>query len=150
MCVLGLFGNISIESTIFSFGPSSGASILVIDGCSFTNITNSGLNGTVIHMTAGGSVELQNSVFSNINTSHDDVLAGVIHIIGTATSSFLFENNKFSNIISDRSAVLLTGISNGVSILNSSFNIISSNSSGGVFIIIILLYIIMYLKGHFI
>jgi hypothetical protein len=93
-------------------------------------------------MGAGGNIEISNSIFSEINTGLLGVRAGAVSIIGTSTSSHIFENNIFENIVSDKSTILLTGISNGVNISNNTFSIISSNSSGGVYY---LFYLILYI-----
>jgi hypothetical protein len=124
------------------FNPSATSSILTIVGCTFSNISGSGFNGTGIHMSVGGNIEIVNNIFSEINSSSENAVAGILNLMGTSTSSLKFENNVFLNIISTKSAVLLSGTSNGVNISNCSFSVISSSSSGGVFL---LYYIIISL-----
>jgi hypothetical protein len=118
------------------FNASATSAILTVDGCTFSNISGNGFNGTGIHMSVGGNIEIVNNIFSQINSSSESAAAGVLNLIGTSTSFLKFENNEFSNIVSTKSAVLLSGTSSGANISNSSFSIISSNSSGGVFFLL--------------
>jgi hypothetical protein len=133
-CVFtGVFENISISASIIFYNPSSSSSLVVIDQCSFSIISNSGPNGTVVHMGTSGNIEFRNNIFSDINTTSALVSSGVLTLLSSSAYSLIFENNVLENISSSKSGILLFGTSNGLTVSNCSFSSVLSNGSGGVF-----------------
>jgi hypothetical protein len=120
--------------------------------CTFKNINSTGEYSPAIRIFyAECPVFILNCVFDNLKSNSSSIGSGAIYLNMYDIHSYVFSENTISNIISTKSAIVLTGYVDDLSFEDNIFENIESSSYGGVlYVFILFLFLFNFYKGVFV